>query len=734
MSLLVGAANAIDQFRGVQAGRRQDRQLDLYEQQQNIRNTEEEERLLARTYGLAMGDLSQITGDITENGFGNVASYFENPEARKATAALINANTEKFNMSVGPDGKQVKGRITDFQPEMADDGSGNMAATGRYIPIITTEDGRTGPATEFRSTDSNDRLRVLSADEINSQSLAAYRAGITRGATENNWGLYVTGSRSQDNARKQKETVALREEMADKFSSDMSASETGIDPAELTDFVASINATTDIKKLREIATKMGIDVNALQAAAQAKADEDWETARQEGMVPGSIAELMQRNNVTETKWNNASPAEREQIIKDLQNMQTGTIAQAVGYVDREVSVLQDIVSAPLDSAINIWENFKTSGIGKRMGLSEVGEQSPGFSNEISKVITQGRNYQGEAETEALQERAERQKPVTEESISAVFDAPKQIELSEDNIREAIIKGTENPTNAQVQQVSTFLQENKISTDKEVVEAVKEGKVSKPDARQVAWVMGMTHDGTAADKAALTQKLLNGIERGDMDVGRKDQTAMEISAAQESRYALQARTAFNTYNLEYQKAQRGYGKEAQEFQTAKVQPFIEEVQVLAGIAKYVDGKFLNTAGDLKATPKTLKSLGRKIQSFQPIVNQAVDASQLAMANNAVTMALNLYAQMGATLDEGSFGQGWVDLFSAETGGTIEFDSKKIRVGKVEKGKVVSLAYVDDRGQVSQTIPVDKIRDDWDADNIANMLVAIAKKNAKLGGGQ
>ena len=91
-------------------------------------------------------------------------------------------------------------------------------------------------------------------------------------------------------------------------------------------------------------------------------------------------------------------------------------------------------------------------------------------------------------------------------------------------------------------------------------------------------------------------------------------------------------------------------------------------------------------------------------------------------------------MAATRDEGTFGQGWVDLFSAETGGTIEFDSKKIRVGKVENGSVVSLAYVDDRGQVSQTIPVDKIKGDWGAENIANMLVAIAKKNAQLGGGQ
>ena len=311
------------------------------------------------------------------------------------------------------------------------------------------------------------------------------------------------------------------------------------------------------------------------------------------------------------------------------------------------------------------------------------------------------------------------------------------ELTEENIREAIRNQTEKPTAEQVNTIDAFLDSKGIETDAQLIEATRKGDVAPEDARFVAYVMGMTHTGTSADKMALTQKLLNGMQFGDMDVGMQQASTMAYN---------QQQSAINMANLELraQKHQLDIAK----YDGEQGQEIIEDTQgwanelfaVVGYMKKNDDGKYEAVSGaTFDGTKEQARDIGRLINRLVPKLRQSRSlgnygdgvSPQSQAYQDRLNPALNFYVQALANDDDAGFfdGRFYQDFFRPNADGTTDFDLKRIRIA--EKGpsdSIRRIAYVDEDGVNSQEIDMSDIQKDNPI--VARLLAEAAMANGMV----
>lgn len=729
---------------------RQREQLKIAREQQDILNTEESERLRLKGYRETLGNIAQHTGNVTEEQ--NWAKLFE--ERPDLIVNLSNQRPE-YNVFTKADGTEERAELVGY------DKRGDI-----YVPMVKRFDtGEVVPMTGKRTELGKDNVVQLTQDEFNDHLKSRWEAGISKGALRDNDGVLYTGAKTLNEWTSKAFNSTLREASLDIVGNDAERS-----PAQKSEFYKVINETDDIEALKKVYESLGGDVDALLVEADAAAAEAWAKS------PQGQAEQKAKEDDNRTPISRAlNPRNRRTVGKVMQ-----TRMDILGITDpEEYDRYKAIEKAVEDAGINA-AGGKTGYLFKRQSDEELARNTAAenfydvASNRLNTARAIFNDPELKKEFDKLgplaffekygKDMEQLAKPKTQPAdpsqggfvpkgttpgSRATTSTKPQIatrppfELTEENIREAIRNQTEKPTQEQINTISAFLDSKGIETDAELVEATKKGEVAPEDARFVAYVMGMTHSGTSADKMALTQKLLNGMQFGDMDVGMQEASNMAYNQQQSAMNMASLELRYNKHRLDIQKYDNEQGRKIIE----DTQDWANRLFAAVGyMKKNDDGEYEAISGaTFDGTAKQATDVQRLISQLIPKLRQSkslgdygVDANgdpipspQSQAYMDRLNPALNFYVQALAYDDDAGFfdGRFYKDFFRPNADGTTDFDLKRIRIA--EKGpndSIRRIAYVDEDGVNSQEIDMSDIQSENPI--IARLLAEAAMKNGMV----
>jgi hypothetical protein len=732
MSLLAGSLAALQTgqqtFANQYDKRRQREALKISREQQDIVNTEENERLQLKGARETLGNIAQHTGNVTEEQDW-AKLYEERPEL------IVNLSNQRpeFNVFTKADGTEERAELVGY------DKKGDL-----YIPMVKRADtGEIVPMTGERTELGDDNVVQLTQAQFNDHLKSRWAGGISKGALRDNDGILYTGAKTVNEYASRAATAQLREASLDIVGNDPNKS-----PAQKAAFYQVVNDTDDMDALKQVFTSVGGDVDALIAESDKAARLEWEASAQ---------------GQEEKKRLEAKEAEEQRT--PLQRALNPRNRPVMGRLAEErMSMLGITDPEEYDMLSTVKDAVEESGIASAGGKSgflfkdqtnedyERNTAAEKFydrqSNQvaIAKAIVRRPELKREFETlgplaffekygKDIDQLAKPQRPqgspsqggytpegTTVSGRSSAAAAPQiatrpPFELTVDNIREAIKNQTAKPTQEQVTAISSFLDSKGIETDADLITATKNGSVVPEDARFVAYVMGMTHSGTTSDKMNETQKLLNAMTYGDRDVGVQEQEQIKS-------YRSQAATARATLELEAAK----YDGTQAEGIAQKGAEAVLKIQQDLGL---MDENGNPTAKDFEADGDDALKIARRIPGFTTRLMRAKGPLEAEAGMVALNQMLGLYMQAKAASDpNGTFsGENFKDIFRPEPNGSINFDANNVRVAeKNASGMVTKVAYVRD-GVLSQAVTVTDLK--GDEASVAGLLIAAAKKNEENG---
>jgi hypothetical protein len=702
MSFGQGVLQGLDMYRDFsqqrRANERNDASIRIAREQQDIANYEQKQVQLTDT---AKDVVGSIDGHFGAQGF---SDYRSKPwaklidEAPEIAAKLANTKPDFTNFK-NEDGDNVTAEVVGFDKREVD-------GQNVYVPMVKRRDtGQVVPMTVGRSADANDPVVQMSEDDLKDNMDGLWRGAVKNGGYQNDMS-HLVGRESVVDAREEKlvrdrsVATSLSEGILQTVGSDSS-----ITPQAKTEFGNLVLGIEDPEELKKIAVAQGIDVDALVAEGQAAADAEIGATAPEG----SLEKLLFEQGVTREVWENSDPGKRKLIVKRLNEEQDwGAFKDKT--VGRVMAQWEELVTFPFDQIANLGNSIAESKFGRRVGLSDLTDDpAPTRQN---KAVS-------EKEQEINRQKGMR----TEEEVGSSFSTPAPFELTTENLQKAILDGTNQPTAEQQTEMVSFLDSKGIKTMADFEQQVIENKIADNDARMVAFVASMSHDGTAQQKDQVAQGLMNLIERGSMDTTQVQQASIDDAKSARRNAQYSAETAREQLRFDMQK----YDDEAIPGVLEDAENLYNKVAKTAGLMDK-EGNF--TDDDFDATGDEARIMGREITKYMGLKGfKAMGPKSLEAHLAGMKASVGLYVQALANDDKNGFftKTNMLDFFRPDAVGAQAFDLRQLRVGSVKDGKPQSIAYVGPDGVVSQTVPLAEIQREHP--QLARIVLTAAEANSK-----
>ena len=702
MSFGQGVLQGLDMYRDFsqqrRANERNDASIRIAREQQDIANYEQKQVQLKDT---AKDVVGSIDGHFGAQGF---SDYRSKPwaklidEAPEIAAKLANTKPDFTNFK-NEDGDNVTAEVVGFDKREVD-------GQNVYVPMVKRRDtGQVVPMTVGRSADANDPVVQMSEDDLKDNMDGLWRGAVKNGGYQNDMS-HLVGRESVVDAREEKlvrdrsVATSLSEGILQTVGSDSS-----ITPQAKTEFGNLVLGIEDPEELKKIAVAQGIDVDALVAEGQAAADAEIGATAPEG----SLEKLLFEQGVTREIWENSDPEKRKLIVERLNEEQDwGAFKDKT--VGRVMAQVEELVTFPFDQIANLGNSITESKFGRRVGLSDLTDDpAPTRQN---KAVS-------EKEQEINRQKGMR----TEEEVGSSFSTPAPFELTTENLQKAILDGTNQPTAEQQKEMVSFLDSKGVKTMADFEQQVIENKIADNDARMVAFVASMSHDGTAQQKDQVAQGLMNLIERGSMDTTQYQQASIEDAKAARRNAQYSAETAREQLRFDMQK----YDDEAIPGVLEDAENLYNKVAKTAGLMDE-EGNF--TDDDFDATGDEAKIMGREITKYMGLKGfKAMGPKSLEAHLAGMKASVGLYVQALVNDDKNGFftKTNMLDFFRPDAVGAQAFDLRQLRVGSVKDGKPQSIAYVGPDGVVSQTVPLAEIQREHP--QLARIVLTAAEANSK-----
>ena len=702
MSFGQGVLQGLDMYRDFsqqrRANERNDASIRIAREQQDIANYQQKQVQLKDT---AKDVVGSIDGHFGAQGF---SDYRSKPwaklidEAPEIAAKLANTKPDFTNFK-NEDGDNVTAEVVGFDKREVD-------GQNVYVPMVKRRDtGQVVPMTVGRSADANDPVVQMSEDDLKDNMDGLWRGAVKNGGYQNDMS-HLVGRESVVDAREEKlvrdrsVATSLSEGILQTVGSDSS-----ITPQAKTEFGNLVLGIEDPEELKKIAVAQGIDVDALVAEGQAAADAEIGATAPEG----SLEKLLFEQGVTREVWENSDPEKRKLIVKRLNEEQDwGAFKDKT--VGRVMAQWEELVTFPFDQIANLGNSIAESKFGRRVGLSDLTDDpAPTRQN---KAVS-------EKEQEINRQKGMR----TEEEVGSSFSTPAPFELTTENLQKAILDGTNQPTAEQQTEMVSFLDSKGIKTMADFEQQVIENKIADNDARMVAFVASMSHDGTAQQKDQVAQGLMNLIERGSMDTTQYQQASIDDAKAARRNAQYSAETAREQLRFDMQK----YDDEAIPGVLEDAENLYNKVAKTAGLMDE-EGNF--TDDDFDATGDEARIMGREITKYMGLKGfKAMGPKSLEAHLAGMKGSVGLYVQALVNDDKNGFftKTNMLDFFRPDAVGAQAFDLRQLRVGSVKDGKPQSIAYVGPDGVVSQTVPLAEIQREHP--QLARIVLTAAEANSK-----
>ena len=702
MSFGQGVLQGLDMYRDFsqqrRANERNDASIRIAREQQDIANYQQKQVQLKDT---AKDVVGSIDGHFGAQGF---SDYRSKPwaklidEAPEIAAKLANTKPDFTNFK-NEDGDNVTAEVVGFDKREVD-------GQNVYVPMVKRRDtGQVVPMTVGRSADANDPVVQMSEDDLKDNMDGLWRGAVKNGGYQNDMS-HLVGRESVVDAREEKlvrdrsVATSLSEGILQTVGSDSS-----ITPQAKTEFGNLVLGIEDPEELKKIAVAQGIDVDALVAEGQAAADAEIGATAPEG----SLEKLLFEQGVTREVWENSDPGKRKLIVKRLNEEQDwGAFKDKT--VGRVMAQVEELVTFPFDQIANLGNSIAESKFGRRVGLSDLTDDpAPTRQN---KAVS-------EKEQEINRQKGMR----TEEEVGSSFSTPAPFELTTENLQKAILDGTNQPTAEQQTEMVSFLDSKGIKTMADFEQQVIENKIADNDARMVAFVASMSHDGTAQQKDQVAQGLMNLIERGSMDTTQVQQASIDDAKSARRNAQYSAETAREQLRFDMQK----YDDEAIPGVLEDAENLYNKVAKTAGLMDE-EGNF--TDDDFDATGDEARIMGREITKYMGLKGfKAMGPKSLEAHLAGMKASVGLYVQALANDDKNGFftKTNMLDFFRPDAVGAQAFDLRQLRVGSVKDGKPQSIAYVGPDGVVSQTVPLAEIQREHP--QLARIVLTAAEANSK-----
>lgn len=702
MSFGQGVLQGLDMYRDFsqqrRANERNDASIRIAREQQDIANYQQKQVQLKDT---AKDVVGSIDGHFGAQGF---SDYRSKPwaklidEAPEIAAKLANTKPDFTNFK-NEDGDNVTAEVVGFDKREVD-------GQNVYVPMVKRRDtGQVVPMTVGRSADANDPVVQMSEDDLKDNMDGLWRGAVKNGGYQNDMS-HLVGRESVVDAREEKlvrdrsVATSLSEGILQTVGSDSS-----ITPQAKTEFGNLVLGIEDPEELKKIAVAQGIDVDALVAEGQAAADAEIGATAPEG----SLEKLLFEQGVTREVWENSDPKKRKLIVKRLNEEQDwGAFKDKT--VGRVMAQWEELVTFPFDQIANLGNSIAESKFGRRVGLSDLTDDpAPTRQN---KAVS-------EKEQEINRQKGMR----TEEEVGSSFSTPAPFELTTENLQKAILDGTNQPTAEQQTEMVSFLDSKGIKTMADFEQQVIENKIADNDARMVAFVASMSHDGTAQQKDQVAQGLMNLIERGSMDTTQVQQASIDDAKSARRNAQYSAETAREQLRFDMQK----YDDEAIPGVLEDAENLYNKVAKTAGLMDE-EGNFTND--DFNASGDEAIIMGREITKYMGLKGfKAMGPKSLEAHLAGMKASVGLYVQALANDDKNGFftKTNMLDFFRPDAVGAQAFDLRQVRVGSVKDGKPQSIAYVGPDGVVSQTVPLAEIQREHP--QLARIVLTAAEANSK-----
>ena len=604
---------------------------------------------------------------------------------------------------------------------------------GSYTPMVERFDTKEiVPMTVGRSAE-NTAVVKLSPEDVQNTINSRYQAAITDGGLENTSSFLSSAQGIVANRAKQAALDLAIQKIQNQD-----------ERAQFYQQINNIDIEEDgaVDALLSVFKSVGGDPEALKAEGQAAANEVFaqNLEKTDAFAEGSLGERLQASGVTREKWEALTPEEQAEVAERLQAGQDKSklFDETVGAVG---SRLYDLGTAPFEMAAEGFESLQKSWLGRKLGMSEVTD----FNNESP-------NYGERVEANEAAIRRE-STPITADRIDAMYNppttktqpgrvpkgtgvggpaptpsdpviAPPPFELTAENVRDAILKKTADPTDEQKTQINTFLKAKGIDNDAQLESALKRGEINRQEGLMLGWVLGATAEGDTNVKAGIAQNIENLIVRGDQDVGTLQQAQLESAQAQGAAATSQAQTAYAEFQLENK---RFDSTQAEALAQIGADAYLKIQQELG----LMDENGEPTDNDFEATDSNTRKIARRIPGFTKRLMRAQGPLEAEAGMVALNGMLGLYMQAKAKSDPNGIlsGENFKDIFRAEPNGSIDFDANNVRVAeKNASGNVTKIAYVRD-GVLSQAVTVSDLK--ADEASVAGLLITAAKKNEENG---
>jgi len=606
-----------------------------------------------------------------------------------------------FTKFLDENGDNVQGEIVGFNKE-------KDANTGEtvYVPQVKRFDSeQVVPMTQGRSADPSDPIVKLSEDDFKEKLDGLWQVATANGGLENRNTYGATRemvhSAAEEKIIRDHETSSyIKAGVLQTVENDGS-----ITPQARTEFADLVIGINDPQELMKIAESQGIDVSGLVVEGQAAAD-----ARIGATAPeGSLEKLLFEQGVTREVWENSDPEKRKLIVERLNEEQDwGAFKDKT--VGRVMAQVEELVTFPFDQIANLGNSIAESRLGRRVGLSDLTDDpAPTRQN---KAVS-------EKEQEINRQKGMR----TEEEVGSSFSTPAPFELTAENLQKAILEGTNQPTAEQQTEMLSFLNKQGIETMADFEQQVIENKIADNDARMVAFVAAMSHDGTAQQKDQVAQGLMNLIERGSMDTTQVQQASID-----------DAKSARRTAQYSAETAREQLRFDMQKYDDGAIPGVLEDAENLynkvAKTAGLMDEEGNFTDDDFDATGDEARIMGREITKYMGLKGfKAMGPKSLEAHLAGMKASVGLYVQALVNDDKNGFftKDNMLDFFRPDAVGAQAFDLRQLRVGSVKDGKAQSIAYVGPDGVVSQTVPLAEIQREHP--QLARIVLTAAEANSK-----
>lgn len=705
MSFGQGVLQGLDMYRDFsqqrRANERNDASLQIAREQQDIANYTQKQ---VEKGVNARETVAAIDGYLGGEGIGKEWRTRDwnrlQTEKPELIAKLANS-LPGFTKFLDENGDNVQGEIVGFNKE-------KDANTGEtvYVPQVKRFDTeQVVPMTQGRSSDPSDPIVKLSEDDFKEKLDGLWQVATANGGLENR----NTYGATREMVHTAAEEKIIRDHETSSYIKagvlQTVENDSSITPQARTEFADLVLGINDPQELIKIAEAQGIDVSGLVAEGQAAAD-----ARIGATAPeGSLEKLLFEQGVTREVWENSDPDKRKLIVERLNEEQdwSALIDKTGGRV---MAQLEELVTFPFDQIANLGNSIAESKFGRRLGLSDLTDD-PAPTRRNTAVADKEREIN-------------RQKGMrTEEEVGSSFSTPAPFELTAENLQKAILEGTNQPTAEQQTEMVSFLDSKGIKTMADFEQQVLDNKLKDNDAKMVAFIAAMTHQGTASEKDAVAQKMLNLIERGSQDTTQVQQAQMDDARAARENQAYSYQTA--RIDLQNQI------DNADDERTLEILKGAERLyNTVAKTAGIMDAEGNFTDDDFDATGDEARIMGREITKYMGLNGLKTKGPKSLEAHLAgMKVSVGLYVQALANDDKNGFftKENMLDFFRPDAVGAQAFDLRQLRVGSVRDGKPQSIAYVGPDGVVSQTVPLAEIQREHP--QLARIVLTAAEANSK-----